>query len=678
MKRKRKSRRGEKSNFAVRLHNTSIVGTYPFWYEDHGEQLVTLRCFINCFGYLASERYESDNVSEMNPGSSAESWLFNDAVSTTRLFSVDGIGEREMIFGEMRPRIRHRLPSQLGKTSEKTQPGLSKHKVSQLKDMYYIIITPLQDRRLKILQETEKQLHALKSRSSWNARGLFVMLISERIYRDKFFVGNVLQLLWKFKVPNIQVIVPDSNSSLALFTWYPYQSDELFKRVSEIKLDSWLFEPVGHFESHKNLYPSKIPNDLNGREIGASTLEIKPYVFLSQTETSEIVCKDGLEARLFHLMMKAMNATYHLKLPGFQHQIQNVEELITSNVGSGYHKDYSKYFQDATDETLTKIKTRSSHCEGDGMDCLQRMINKGDFAILSSEHLVDFQTTCMKLGHSSEPKFYRFPDEFLGTYFVMYLTKGSPLLERVNNIISRTVEAGLLEQWRNEMMTSLTLKCASGFKDQTLTLSLSHLLSAFVFGFIGYGISLITFFAELLCFYVRRKYLKKFKSGLSANDDSGYNCSANDSDERAFSIESYSRTEDIQLHLSYVNYIEAALYRTVPPLRLDTTIPFGSTQFKISSPKKRKQSFHDWKTPRERNLNEESRLLSGNRRYEYEQNPSNSLVEIAVHRQTNTEIIFHDIIPDKLTRRYVPKDFIICSFVILDSVLYTCRRENEC
>ncbi|KAJ4451628.1 hypothetical protein ANN_03097 [Periplaneta americana] len=40
----------------------------------------------------------------------AERWLFNDAVSTTRLFSVDEIGDSEMEFGEMRPRIRRRLP----------------------------------------------------------------------------------------------------------------------------------------------------------------------------------------------------------------------------------------------------------------------------------------------------------------------------------------------------------------------------------------------------------------------------------------------------------------------------------------------------------------------------------------------------------------------------------------
>ncbi|KAJ4425527.1 hypothetical protein ANN_27721 [Periplaneta americana] len=54
------------------------------------------------------------------------SWLFNDAVSTARLFSVDGIGYSEMIFREMRPRIRHRLPDiclKIEKNLEKTQPG---------------------------------------------------------------------------------------------------------------------------------------------------------------------------------------------------------------------------------------------------------------------------------------------------------------------------------------------------------------------------------------------------------------------------------------------------------------------------------------------------------------------------------------------------------------------------
>ncbi|KAJ4441754.1 hypothetical protein ANN_11612 [Periplaneta americana] len=54
------------------------------------------------------------------------SWLFNDAISTTRLFSVDEIGDSEMIFGEISQEFAIdylEFNLRLGKTSEKAQPG---------------------------------------------------------------------------------------------------------------------------------------------------------------------------------------------------------------------------------------------------------------------------------------------------------------------------------------------------------------------------------------------------------------------------------------------------------------------------------------------------------------------------------------------------------------------------
>ncbi|KAJ4431572.1 hypothetical protein ANN_20171 [Periplaneta americana] len=59
---------------------------------------------------------ESDDVSDMTIATQLgkspklETVLFNDDVSTTTLFSISGIGNSEMVFGEMRSRIRHRLP----------------------------------------------------------------------------------------------------------------------------------------------------------------------------------------------------------------------------------------------------------------------------------------------------------------------------------------------------------------------------------------------------------------------------------------------------------------------------------------------------------------------------------------------------------------------------------------
>lgn len=37
-------------------------------------------------------------------------WLLNDTISATVLFSVYGFGDKDIIFGEMRPRICYRLP----------------------------------------------------------------------------------------------------------------------------------------------------------------------------------------------------------------------------------------------------------------------------------------------------------------------------------------------------------------------------------------------------------------------------------------------------------------------------------------------------------------------------------------------------------------------------------------
>ncbi|KAJ4425795.1 hypothetical protein ANN_27420 [Periplaneta americana] len=59
------------------------------------------------------------------------SWIFNHVVSATQLFSFFEIGDSEMVFGEMRPSIRYRLPDirftvveNLGKTKSSAQAGI--------------------------------------------------------------------------------------------------------------------------------------------------------------------------------------------------------------------------------------------------------------------------------------------------------------------------------------------------------------------------------------------------------------------------------------------------------------------------------------------------------------------------------------------------------------------------
>jgi hypothetical protein len=557
-----------------------------------------------------------------------------------------------------------------------SSPGHRKYEVSQLKDQSYVIITCFQAPFDDLIQKLEQQLHALKARVSWNPRGLFLVLISERHGEGRELVRQVLELLWSFKAFNVLVTLPDSAPALVLYTWFPYRSSDLCTQVKEVALDTWLFENGGHFASNSPLFPPKIPYDMKGCNITVSTLEVHPFVFLSKEANSKVTCVDGVECRLFLLIMKKLNMTFHLKLPGeemwgdklannswsgmkghlynnisdvafgglfldtelcsvfectdtffqsdlvwhlpraeqiakwkslirvfkpitwiaflaacvtvtlllwrmarsknadrsetpayanfskcfsnvwavvlgvsvsemphtsrprvlfliwlfyclhmnivylsflttfmihpgFEHQIQNVEELVDSDMEYGYHMGYDKYFKDPTDAVLMKILNHRKHCDSGGKVCLERMVKKGDFAFLVMRHAMEYITTCNYIQQPGKPLFYSFQDAFHSNNFVVYLTKGNPLLDRINTIIRHAVEAGLLDQWWREMKTSWILSSAMEIVEESSTLTLSHLQSAYVIMFLGLGICLAVFVVEVIYVYGPRKHLKK-------------------------------------------------------------------------------------------------------------------------------------------------------------------------
>lgn len=199
-----------------------------------------------------------------------------------------------------------------------------------------------------------------------------------------------------------------------------------------------------------------------------------------------------------------MNAVYlsfltsFLINPGLEHQVRNVEELVESNLDYGYHSIFDRYFNDSTDQILVRILSRRKHCDGDGEDCLRRMADRGDFAVLLSSMLVQYKNALKFVDHRGNSLFNRFEDSFLNYDVVMYLTKGSHLLERLNSVIHRTVESGMLEHWWEEMKNTLRLKQALLTVEESSTLSFSHLQSVFVFHLLGLAISFTVFIGEFL------------------------------------------------------------------------------------------------------------------------------------------------------------------------------------
>jgi hypothetical protein len=527
-----------------------------------------------------------------------------------------------------------------------------------------------------MIQEVELQLHALKARTSWNPRGQFLVLISEQHSAGRELVRQVLELLWTFKVLNAVVAMPDPTQAVVLYTWYPYQSPELCNQLKEVKVNSWVFENGGHFLSSSPLFPPKIPYDSKRCNIKASTMHIEPFVFIRNETSSEDRCTDGLECRLFCLIMDKLNMTFELKLPGeemwgvklgndswtgmkghliknisdiafgtlfldtelcdvfectvtyfesylvwhlprakevakwkslflvfelntwlafvaacvavvlllwrmtrsnsvdpseistyaniskcfssvwaavlgvsvpemprttrlrvlfllwlfyclhinivyltflttflihpgFEHQIQSVEELVESEVEYGFHEGYDKYFNDSTDQILVKMLNNRKDCAANGMNCHNRTVTKGEFAVLETSHYMEYLTANQYVEQSGKPLFYTLKDNFLRNNFVMYLTKGNHLLDTINNIIRYAVEAGLIDQWWREMKISWTLRCAKQTHERSSTLTLSDLQSTFVILFLGLGFCLVVFMVERISFCSQKKSVKE-------------------------------------------------------------------------------------------------------------------------------------------------------------------------
>lgn len=629
--------------------------------SDHNVKLHLPRCVLD-----VSTKYFSPvgNLVISLPNSSTH--------VTRRLHSISHIQEKL----ESHDQVAEFLHLQTQWTITISTPGLTTNINSLFKDQSYIIITSRQVTFIHVIQNLELQLHALKARTSWNPRGQFLVLISDQHIAGTELVQQMLEILWSFKALNAVVAMPDPTQAVGLYTWYSYRSPDICLQVEEVKVNSWVFDNGGHFLSSSPLFPQKIPYDLKRCNINASTIHMEPFVFINNETSSEDRCIEGLECRLFCLIMDKLNMTFQLKLPGdemwgvklrneswtgmkghlikniseiafgtlyldtelcdvfectvsyfetylvwhtprakevakwkslflvfqldtwlafiavcvaavlllwrvtlsnsadpleistyaniskcfsyvwaavlgvsvpqmprttrlrvlfllwlfyclhinivyltflttflihpgFEHQIRSVEELVESDVEYGFHEGYDKYFNDSTDKLLVNMLHNRKDCAAKGMNCHNRTVAKGDFAVLETNHYMDYLTANNYVEQSGKPLFYTLKDTFLRNNLVMYLTKGNHLLDMVNNIVTHAVEAGLIDHWWRNMKISWTLRRAKQIHEKSSTLTLKDLQSAFVILFLGLGFCLAVFMVEWIRFYSQKKRVKE-------------------------------------------------------------------------------------------------------------------------------------------------------------------------
>jgi hypothetical protein len=195
--------------------------------------------------------------------------------------------------------------------------------------------------------------------------------------------------------------------------------------------------------------------------------------------------------------------TTFLVNPGFERKINTEEELLASGTPYGYTDNFAEFIQNTT------IQIGKRKCV-DLYACLGNVIKYGNFVTVSDKFHVDYYRTKLSW-HDSHLPVCTMEQHVMKVNIVMYLTKGHPLLERINKLTRGMVEAGILVKWRNEFMYMQRIQSLShygrGFSSEKddldsnyVAFTLVHLQSALFVLLLGYVISVSVLALELICY----------------------------------------------------------------------------------------------------------------------------------------------------------------------------------
>lgn len=191
---------------------------------------------------------------------------------------------------------------------------------------YVLVNTHYKGLQGQMVNNLRRQVQELENFPAWNSRAKFaIVLLTEEMIDARQAAKDVLQELWQWQITNAVVLLPASTthineSTVLIYTWFPYQSPSgLCGELRDVvHINSWIFNKEGgRFLKNSLLYPQKVPHDLKGCPIRASTFEFYPFVICDKHSgirgNTSII--DGLEIRLIQSIAEHMNMTLLLRIP---------------------------------------------------------------------------------------------------------------------------------------------------------------------------------------------------------------------------------------------------------------------------------------------------------------------------------------------------------------------------
>jgi hypothetical protein len=193
----------------------------------------------------------------------------------------------------------------------------------------------------------------------------------------------------------------------------------------------------------------------------------------------------------------------YLVEPEYGYKIETLDELLDSDIIYGYNPGLDIIFQSVPYPELSEFNERKklrADC-GDTTKCVERIITKGDIASIIVPMYASYLASEMGIVDVNKI-ICSFDETIMSAGVIILFKKGNPLLDRVNVLLRRCLEACFLEIRWSELQHRAHLKSwrklQEDSSDMFVPFSVYHLMPAFVVLVVGNIWSSVVFIVELM------------------------------------------------------------------------------------------------------------------------------------------------------------------------------------
>jgi hypothetical protein len=182
--------------------------------------------------------------------------------------------------------------------------------------------------------------------------------------------------------------------------------------------------------------------------------------------------------------------------PGLEHEITTVDELLESGIEPGIPPTIDTILPDVTNSRYSRrtICTNMS-------SCFHRLASEGNLAVLCSKYHAEYNEATKYMDSDGRSFLCHLQETFALQLVTMVVQKGSFLLGKFNDLISRVTEAGLINVWWEDVKHIKILREAETIMtpgSTPIAMKLQHFQSAFTLLAFGFFLAVLCFVWEIL------------------------------------------------------------------------------------------------------------------------------------------------------------------------------------